>query len=85
MKNILATIQAKIVRLGVMFYYYVYRPLKIWQIRHKKSIKVGFVIGCLSAWKTESLYLMMLKHERFSPMLLVMETREENDIENIIE
>ena len=84
MKNILATIQAKIVRLGVMFYYYVYRPLKIWQIRHKKSIKVGFVIGCLSAWKTELLYLMMLKHERFSPMLLVMETREENDIENII-
>lgn len=84
MKDIFATIQAKIVRFWVMLYYYMYRPLKIWQIRHKKSIKVGFVIGCLSAWKTELLYRAMLKNERFSPMLLVTETQEENDIENIV-
>ena len=84
MKDIFATIQAKIVRFGVTLYYYMYRPLKVWQIRHKKSIKVGFVIGCLSAWKTELLYRAMLKNERFSPMLLVTETQEENDIENIV-
>lgn len=39
------------------------------RVRSKDKIKVLFLISELSPWKTENLYLSMLKHPRFSPIL----------------
>ena len=52
-------------------YYYYKRsiPRKIKEIRKKNRIKVLFVLADLSKWKTETLYLEMLKHNRFEPIL----------------
>ena len=44
-------------------------PILVWFIRRKKTIRVLFVLQYLSEWKTESLYLAMLKHPRFEPIL----------------
>lgn len=82
--DIVGRVRAKIVSLVILIYCWVYKPIKIWQIRHKQKIKVGFVIGSLGAWKTETLYQAMLRHPRFIPMLLVLRTREEDDTKNII-
>lgn len=38
-------------------------------IRRKKEIKVLFVLAELASWKTELLYLAMLRHPRFVPLL----------------
>ena len=45
-------------------------PAKVEHIRHKSVIKVVFVLHELSMWKTEALYLSMLKHERFDPVIV---------------
>jgi len=50
-------------------YIYLYTPLKVFQIRHKRKIKVLFVLSELGPWKTELLYRRMLVHERFEPVL----------------
>lgn len=52
-----------------LLYIYAYTPLKVFQIRHKRKIKVLFVLTELGPWKTELLYRRMLGHERFSPVL----------------
>ena len=39
------------------------------QMRSKKKIRVLFVLHCLDKWKTEGLYNLMLKHERFEPVI----------------
>ena len=52
-------------------------PAKVEHIRHKSVIKVVFVLHELSMWKTEALYLSMLKHERFDPVICPVISHEE--------
>ena len=44
-------------------------PFLVSKMREKESIKVLFVIPCLSKWKTESLYLKMVENPRFEPLI----------------
>lgn len=50
---------------------------KIQKVRGKEKIKVLFVLTELSLWKTENLYLEMLKHPRFEPILGVATSPED--------
>lgn len=45
------------------------KPSLVSILRKKESIKVLFIIPCLSKWKTESLYLEMLNNPRFEPII----------------
>lgn len=47
----------------------IYTPALAWHIRRKKKIRVLFVLQYLSEWKTEALYIAMLHHPRFEPIL----------------
>lgn len=47
----------------------VYLPFIIKKIRKKEKIRFLFVLQILSQWKTEQLYLAMLKHPRFEPII----------------
>lgn len=66
-------------RMGYLFYTRVYTPLKALQIRRKKCINVIFVVTELGLWKTELLYLAMLRHPRFNPVLRVLPSTENED------
>lgn len=44
-------------------------PQKVAKIRVKEKISVLFVLSETAKWKTESLYLAMLEHDRFAPVL----------------
>lgn len=55
--------------------YRTYQNYKIKKIRRKDKIKVLFIVGEPNTWKTESLYLRMLTHQRFSPILGITESR----------
>lgn len=59
---------------GASTLYRLYQNYKIRAIRKKSQIKVLFVIGEASTWKSEQLYLAMLKHPRFIPILGVTES-----------
>lgn len=48
-----------------------YLDLRVFFIRRKKTIRFGFLIQELSQWKTETLYLAMLMHQRFEPVLCI--------------
>lgn len=54
----------------------IYVPLKVRQIRRKNRINVVFLLSELPTWKTESLYLEMLKHPRFNPIIAITPTLE---------
>lgn len=49
--------------------YWLTIPRRIKTVRGKERIKVLFVISELSSWKSEILYLTMLNHPRFVPVL----------------
>lgn len=51
------------------FIYWGYIYLQVPSIRRKNKIKVLFVLAELASWKTELLYIAMLKHSRFTPVL----------------
>lgn len=44
-------------------------PKLVARMRSKEKIRVLFVLHCLDKWKTEGLYQLMLRHERFEPIL----------------
>lgn len=51
---------------------YTYRksiPTLVKEMRKKKRIRVLFMLSDVSLWKTEPLYLAMLEHPRFEPVL----------------
>lgn len=50
-------------------YHKFYLPYRVRQIRRKDKIHVLFILQELSQWKTECLYLAMLKHPRIEPTL----------------
>lgn len=52
-------------------------PRKVEVLRAKDIIKVLFVIHELGSWKTELLYLEMLKNPRFTPQLLLIKSTED--------
>jgi len=58
-------------------YRYIYVIPRAWRIRHKERIDVVFVLSELSVWKTESLYLAMRSHPRFSPHIAVVQSLED--------
>lgn len=58
------------------FYQDLIIPAKVKKLRKKKTITVLFILNELGAWKTESLYLSMLSHERFNAKLLLVPARE---------
>lgn len=53
-----------------------YQEVKIKKIRKKEKIRVLFIIAELGAWKTESLYVAMLKHPRFEPVIGITKSLE---------
>lgn len=59
---------------GAYLLYRFYQNQRIKRIRKKTRIIVLFIIGEASTWKTEMLYLSMLKHPRFNPILGVTES-----------
>lgn len=63
-------------KVGYLFYTRIYTPIKAWQIRHKKQINVLFVVSEVGVWKTENLYISMLAHPRFNPMIHVVRSME---------
>lgn len=59
---------------GCVRRYFLYRyrrriPKLVKKMRQKETIKVLFVLSDLSFWKTERLYVAMLQHPRFEPIL----------------
>lgn len=49
--------------------YWLYIYVRVPIIRRKKSITVLFMLQEVAAWKTELLYIAMLKHPRFNPVI----------------
>lgn len=72
-----------IIHLGQKLYYEYYIPFRVKQLRKQKTIKVVFAVINLGAWKTESLYTLMLKHPRFEPYILISKNEQEDDTENL--
>lgn len=46
-------------------------PYLVKRIRKKKVIKVAFLVQEVGVWKTERLYLEMLKHSAFCPLIII--------------
>lgn len=63
-------------RIGYFNYTRIYCPYKAFLIRRKPCIKVIFIITELGVWKSELLYLAMKAHPRFSPVLRVLPSTE---------
>lgn len=66
----------ELLRRGLALAYLPYVRLRACRIRHKKKIRVLFVLAELGAWKTEALYCAMAQHPRFEPILGVTTSRE---------
>lgn len=78
-------IREQLVKVTLWGYRNFYVPFRGNQIRKKDRVRVGFVLVDLGCWKTETLYLEMLKNPRFEPLLLIGISKEENDSQNIIQ
>ncbi len=52
-------------------------PAKVAAVRYKPVIKVVFVLHEVAMWKTEALYLTMLNHKRFDPVICPIVSHEE--------
>lgn len=62
-----------------------FRKFWAWRIRNKRKINVVFIVNDEATWKTELLYLKMLEHPRFSPLLAVSPSRQQpNDHHKMI-
>ena len=64
-------------------YYDYYITNRIKQIRRQKKIIVAFELSSLGAWKSEGLYIEMLAHPRFEPILIITSTPGEDDRSNL--
>ena len=62
-------------RLKWFVYDHVCTPWNLFRLRHKKTIRVLFVLTDLSLWKTELLYQKMSEHPRFTPILGITPTQ----------
>lgn len=59
-------------------------PFLVNRLRKKEQIVVAFVIFELGSWKTENLYLSMLSHNRFCPLLIVVPSLDNANENNIL-
>ena len=66
--NILIEIK-KFIAKQILYRYKITIPSKINKIKRKEVISVLFVLNDLSKWKSENLYLRMLEHNAFTPIL----------------
>lgn len=64
-------------RTKLLFYILFIKRYKIRALKRKEVIKVAFILTEPGMWKTESLYLEMLKHPRFSPVLVVVPAKQD--------
>ncbi len=69
MASILRKISSRILYHIKLDWYWIKLPYKVSKIRQKEKIRVLFVISELSCWKSELLYIKMLSHPRFVPLL----------------
>lgn len=65
-----------LIRAAYWYYTRLFTPVKAFIVRRKERIKVLFVITELGTWKSEALYVKMLAHPRFEPMIMVLPTPE---------
>ncbi len=56
------------------FLYRLYQNWLIKKIRRKNQVKVLFIVGEASTWKSEMLYQKMLEHPRFDPIIGITES-----------
>ena len=56
-----------------------YQMYKLNKIRAKEKIKFVFIVNDVSVWKTEALYLYLMQHPRFEPLLVISPSRETPD------
>lgn len=59
-------------------------PIKVRKLRKQSVISVLFVLNELGTWKTETLYLKMLDHFRFTPRLILVPSKETPDAIGIL-
>lgn len=64
-------------------YYNHYIPRRIKQLRRQEKIVVAFELSSLGAWKSEGLYIEMLAHPRFEPIIVITSTSAEDDRDNL--
>lgn len=64
-------VKRKVVALRHLLYRTIYLPYRAHQIRKKDSIRVAFLVSNIGWWKTELLYVEMLRHNRFTPLLIL--------------
>jgi hypothetical protein len=83
MSSAIHLLKLKCLALKLFLYRKIFIPLKAEQIRHKRNIKIIFVLENLGAWKSESLYLQMLKDTRFNPLIVIGRSDEEDDCNNL--
>ncbi len=50
-------------------YHSIYLKRKVKKIRKKEKIRILFILQLLPQWKTENLYIAMLNHPRFEPII----------------
>ena len=46
--------------------------MRIRKVRQKENIRVLFAVAETATWKNDTLYKAMLKHPRFTPLLLIL-------------
>ena len=66
-------------RVAYLYYTRVFTPIKAFIVRRKNKINVIFIITELGMWKSEALYLKMLEHPRFNPVIRVLPSPENLD------
>ncbi len=52
-------------------------------LRTKKEIRVAFLLGSLTAWKTENLYLAMAENPRFTPLIAITPSLDAEDADGL--
>lgn len=62
-------------------YHSVYLKRKVRSMRKKETIRVLYVLQLLPQWKTENLYIAMLNHPRFEPIIGIAPITDYSDAE----
>lgn len=58
-------------------------PMLQWKVRHKRHIRVLFIVCDLSTWKSELLFREMMKHPKFRPIILACPSSEQDECAKI--
>ena len=61
-----------LLKIIIKTYRAIYLPIRVFQVRRKKVIKVAFILSDLGKWKTETLYNKMLQNKRFEPVIIII-------------